>query len=299
MRVRLLGTAAGGGFPQWNCACPRCAACRAGDPAVPARSQDCLAISPQGSEWYLLNASPDIRAQVLAAPGLAPGPGPRDTPLRGALLTDAELDHAMGLLMLREGSGLGVWAPPAVLHALGDWFGVRGVVAGYGGWDWRPAGEDVAGLRVTVLPVGDKKPKYAKESEVDGPWVVAYRVEDRTTGGSLVYAPCLATWPPGFDALAAGASCVILDGTFYSPAEMTGTGTSAGAQRAMGHLPIGGKDGSLARIAAHRATHGGATRWLYTHLNNTNPALDKGSREYAEINAAGAEIPTDGLDLTL
>ena len=120
MRVRLLGTAAGGGFPQWNCACALCAACRAGSPDVPPRSQDCLAISLDGKDWYLVNASPDLRSQLLAESALAPGPGPRDTPLRGVLLTDAELDHSLGLMLLRESGGLPVWAPPAVLHALAE-----------------------------------------------------------------------------------------------------------------------------------------------------------------------------------
>ncbi|HEX2133135.1 MAG TPA: pyrroloquinoline quinone biosynthesis protein PqqB, partial [Actinophytocola sp.] len=271
MRVRLLGTAAGGGFPQWNCACPLCSACRAGSPDVPARTQDCLAISPDGREWYLLNASPDIRAQLIAEPALAPGPGPRDTPLRGVLLTDAELDHALGLMLLREGGGLSVWAPPAVRHALADGFPIRDVVARYGQWRWHPAGSAVAGLDVATLAVSDKRPKYARDSTAAGPWVVAYRISDPVTGGSLVYAPCLASWPPDFDEFVAGATCVLLDGTFYSAREMTGTGTGTAAQRAMGHVPIDGPDGSLARIRS-LATSG--TRWMYTHLNNTNPVLD-------------------------
>lgn len=289
MRVLLLGTAAGGGFPQWNCACRLCAACRAGDPSVPARTQDCLAISADGTDWYLVNASPDIRAQVLAAPQLAAGPGPRDTPLRGALLTDAELDHTLGLLMLREGDGLRVLAPPSVLSALGENFPVRDTVARYGDWDWR-AGLDVPGLHVTSLAVSDKKPKYAKESTVDGPWVVAYRIEDPATGGVLVYAPCLRTWPAGFDEFVAGADRVLLDGTFFSPEEMAGAGTSA-AQQAMGHLPI---DSSLAHLRRL-----GATGWLYTHLNNTNPVLDRNSAEYAAVLAAGADVPLDNTELTL
>ena len=242
MRVVVLGTAAGGGFPQWNCACRLCAACRAGD--VPARTQDCLAVSA-GDGWYLVNASPDIRAQVLAAPALAPGPGPRQTPLRGALLTDAELDHTTGLPMLREGGGLRVFGPPAVLSALGP---VRDTVARYGSWEWSSA-VDVPGLAVSTFAVSDKKPRYAASSVEPGPWVVAYRIADPATGGVLVYAPCLRTWPDGFDEFVDGASCVLLDGTFFSPAEMAGTGTSTAAQLAMGHVPIDGPDGSLGRIA--------------------------------------------------
>ena len=287
MRVVVLGTAAGGGFPQWNCACGLCSACRAGD--VPARTQDCLAVQA-GDGWYLVNASPDIRAQVLAASVLAPGPGPRDTPLRGALLTDAELDHTMGLLMLREGGGLRVFAPPAVLSALGS---VRDTVARYGDWDWSST-VDIPGLSVTTFAVSDKKPKYAASCTDAGPWVVAYRIADPATGGSLVYAPCLRMWPDGFDEFVDGASCVLLDGTFYSPAEMAGTGTSTAAQRAMGHVPIDGPDGSLARIAKHTGI-----RWCYTHLNNTNPVLDPGSPEYAVVRDAGVEVPLDGTVLTI
>ena len=288
MRVILLGTAAGGGYPQWNCACRMCAG------GHPARTQDCVAISADGRNWYLLNASPDIRAQILATPELRPGPGPRDTPLRGALLTDAELDHTLGLTMLREGAGLTIHAPHAVLTALLHDFPLRDIVSRYGAWDWQPVGDHVDGLTVTALPISDKRPRYVT-SEVDGPWVVAYRLECPT--GTLVYAPCLASWPDAFDDLVAGASVVILDGTFYEPDEMSGAthrGADTGAQAAMGHLPMAGPGGTLARVAKHPET-----RWIYTHLNNTNPVIDPGSPEHAEVRAAGAEIPPDGTVLEI
>jgi pyrroloquinoline quinone biosynthesis protein B len=290
MRVLLLGTAAGGGFPQWNCACRMCTA------GLPPRTQDCLAVSADGRGWYLVNASPDIRAQILGAKPLAAGPGPRDTPVRGAFLTDGELDHTLGLAMLREGAGLRVWAPDAVLTALRADFPLRDIVARYGGWDWQPAGAvEVDGLRVTAVPVGSKRPKYVR-SDVDGPWVVAYRIEDPATGGVLVYAPCLAEWSKRFDDLVTGATGVVLDGTFYSPAEMSGAtgGKLDSVQRAMGHIPIAGPEGSLARIAAHPGT-----RWVYTHLNNTNPILDPAGPEHAAVLAGGAEAPPDGTELTL
>jgi pyrroloquinoline quinone biosynthesis protein B len=287
VKVLLLGTAAGGGFPQWNCACSLCAACRAGDPFVAPRSQDCLAISADGVGWYLVNASPDIRTQVLAAPALAAGPGPRDTPLRGVLLTDAELDHTLGLMLLREGGGLRVFAPPAVLSALADDFPVRGAVARYGTWSW-DSEVDLPGLAVSSFAVSDKQPKYARGSAAPGPWVVAYRIADPATGGALVYAPCLREWPPGFDEFVAGADVVLLDGTFYSAREMTGTGTSASAQQAMGHVPI---EDSLERIRQHDGV-----RWCYTHLNNTNPVLDTRSAEFVAVREAGVEIPPDGTE---
>lgn len=291
MRVLLLGTAAGGGFPQWNCACRMCTA------GLPARSQDCVAVSADGTDWYLINASPDIRSQILAAEQLAAGPGPRDTPVRGALLTDSELDHTLGLTMLREGAGLRVWAPASALHALQHDFPLREIVTRYGAWDWQPITPSftMGDLQVTVLPVSDKRPKYV-QSEVDGPWVVAYKISGRT-GGSLVYAPCLKTWPDSFDAFIADASAVILDGTFYSPDEMSGAtakGVGSTAQRAMGHIPISGPGGSLAHIARHPGK-----RFLFTHLNNTNPVLDASSPEYQAIVAGGAEAPPDGTELTI
>jgi pyrroloquinoline quinone biosynthesis protein B len=290
VRVLLLGTAAGGGFPQWNCACALCAACRSGEASVRPRTQDCLAISPDGVGWYLVNASPDIRAQILATPALAAGPGPRDTPLRGALLTDAELDHTLGLMLLREGGGLRVFAPPAVLTALDDHFPIRGTVARYGEWTWEP-NATVPGLDITTFAVSDKHPKYAQDSTAPGPWVVAYRITDPATGGALVYAPCLREWPDGFDDLVAGASVVLLDGTFYSAKEMQGTGTTTSAQRAMGHVPIAD---SLDRIRRHSGV-----RWCYTHLNNTNPVLDTRTVEYATVREAGVEVPPDGTELVV
>jgi pyrroloquinoline quinone biosynthesis protein B len=290
VRVLLLGTAAGGGFPQWNCACAMCVACRSGDPAVPPRTQDCLAVSADDTTWYLVNASPDIRAQLLAAPVLAPGPGPRDTPLRGALLTDAELDHTLGLMSLREGGGLRVFAPSAVLSALDGHFPIRGTVARYGEWTWSPAA-DLPGLAVDTFAVSDKHPRYAVGSTAPGPWVVAYRITDPATGGALVYAPCLREWPAGFDEFVTGATAVVLDGTFYSPREMSGTGTTAAAQRAMGHVPM---EDSLGRIRRHTGI-----RWYYTHLNNTNPVLDTRSPEYAAVREAGVEVPPDGTELLI
>ena len=163
MKAVLLGTAAGGGFPQWNCACRMCTA------GLPPRSQDCVAVSADGSDWYLLNASPDIRSQILSTKSLLAGPGPRDTPLRGVFLTDAELDHTLGLTMLREGAGLQVCAPPAVLGALRDDFPLQDIVSRYGSWTWSTSCE---GLSVTMFPVSDKRPKYV-QSTADGPWVVA------------------------------------------------------------------------------------------------------------------------------
>jgi pyrroloquinoline quinone biosynthesis protein B len=300
MKVVLLGTAAGGGFPQWNCVCGMCKV--AGSPHVPARSQDCVAVSGDGANWYLLNASPDIRTQIVGSPALKPGPGPRDTPIRGVLLTDAELDHALGLMMLREGAGLRVWATEPVLSALRDDLPLQGLLDRYHGAGWERVVPDAeftvdGGLSVTPVPVSAKRPKYA--TEAPGTWVVAYRIQDQHTGGVLLYAPCLAEWPPDFDDAVSGASCVLLDGTFWSADEMgTTTGRPAaagpGSRTPMGHLPISGPDGSLAKVAAYSGV-----RRVYTHLNNTNPLLDATASERAELDAAGAEVLDDGAELEL
>lgn len=294
MRIVVLGTAAGGGVPQWNCACGNCRAAREGSTAP--RTQDCLAISGDGTEWYLVNASPDLRHQLTTCAALAPGPGPRQTPLRGVFLTDGELDHTLGLFQLKEAEGLAVWAPEAVLGSVP----AREIVVSYRPWTWRASNDGVLldGLRVDVLPVSDKRPKYAADVPAEGPWVVAYRFTDLVTGGVLVYAPCLARWPDGFDEFCAGADYVLLDGSFHEPGEMaTATHGDVGspAQRGMGHLPLAGPHGSLARIGRRR----GRTRWLYTHVNNTNPVLDPTSAAHAAVIEAGAEIATDGAVLQL
>lgn len=284
MKVVLLGTAAGGGCPQWNCACRLCTAARLGVPNVVSRTQDCLAISATGDHWYLVNVSPDIRTQLAGSPSLAPGPGPRATPIRGALLTDAELDHTIGLLSLREGAGFRVWAPSTVVTALAP---MRDIVDHYHEWEWLAvdaAPFDLDGLRWQAFPLHSKPPRYA--ARLAGTWGVAYRIEDPATGGVLVYAPCLGEWPPGFDEFVTGADCVLLDGTFHAADELTTI--RDGDQHAMGHLPVTDSAPQLRR-------HPGI-RWIYTHLNNTNPLLDATASQRAQLNA---EVLPDGTELTL
>ncbi|WP_367132435.1 pyrroloquinoline quinone biosynthesis protein PqqB [Saccharothrix sp. HUAS TT1] len=283
MKVIVLGTAAGGGVPQWNCACGPCEAVRAG--VLLARTQDALAITADNANWWLVNASPDLGAQLTATPALAPGPGPRDTPIRGVLLTDAELDHTLGLPILRNAPTLQVHAPANALRALSP---TRATLDTYGEWSWHQVQPrqpfHLTGLEITAFPISGKHPRYATASP--GPWVVAYRFRDPATNGVLLYAPCLASWPSNFSALVDEADVVLLDGTFHAPSEMgAATGKQLG-QAAMGHLPI---TDSLAELRAHPST-----RRIYTHLNNTNPVLDPTSPERAGITAAGVEVVADG-----
>ncbi|MFI9803703.1 pyrroloquinoline quinone biosynthesis protein PqqB [Streptomyces sp. NPDC052301] len=296
MRVVLLGTAAGGGFPQWNCACALCAAARAGE--LPSRTQECAAVTGNGRDWWLLNASPDLRTQLIATPALWPGPAPRVTPLRGVLLTDAEADHVAGLTELRGAADLKVYAAPTVRAVLAP---VRAALDRYTTWEWADSLADggfvlAGGLVVTAHPVGVKIPKYVP-AQVPGPaapWVTAYRIEDLASGGVLVYAPCVGAWSPALEELCAEADCVLLDGTFYADDEM-GTALRSGAgQAATGHLPVTGPDGTLAAIARHLGV-----RRIYTHLNNTNPLLDPASPARARVAEEGVEVLPDGAELVL
>ncbi|MGN9779325.1 pyrroloquinoline quinone biosynthesis protein PqqB [Micromonospora sp. H33] len=250
MRVRVLGTAAGGGWPQWNCACDQCGHARAHGLT---RTQDCVAVSGDGSSWYLLNASPDLRTQLLAAAELAPGPGRRETPLRGVLLTDAELDHVLGLFLLREAAKLDVYATSTVLRALDTALPVRRIADPYGqGWRWHAVDgpfELDGGLIVHPFSLGAKKPRYAEDGD-GSEWVAGYRI------GDVVYAPCFGEWTEALDAALVGARVALIDGTFLTPDEMPAV---------PGHLSV---VDSLPHLARHPSV-----RFLYTHLNNTNPLL--------------------------
>ncbi|WP_433046052.1 pyrroloquinoline quinone biosynthesis protein PqqB [Dactylosporangium sp. CS-033363] len=284
MRVRILGSAAGGGVPQWNCACAGCRTARA---TGVHRTQDGVAVTGDGSAWYLLNASPDVRAQLLAAPELAPGPGRRDTPVRGVVLTTAELDHAAGLLMLREAGALTVCGTGAVLDTLRTDLPLLPALARYTSLRVRclTPGEPLdldGGLTVRALAVGSKRPRYAR-GEPAGERVCALRVSD-ARGRAFVYATCLPEWTEAFDAFLAGADAALLDGTFATADEPARVAGLARTPREMGHLPIAGM---LEAVRRHPGT-----RCLFGHLNNTNP--------YAHGGAVGpVEIAADGLTLAL
>jgi pyrroloquinoline quinone biosynthesis protein B len=272
VKVRILGSAAGGACPQWNCACAVCVAVRRGGRE---RTQDSVAVSGDGESWHLINASPDIRTQLVSAPELAPGPGLRETPLRSVLLTTAELDHTIGLLSLREATSITIHATTAVRDALEP---MRQMLGAYTSVDFRPFEAVLAGgLTLRRLTVGAKRPRYAGDKTGDD-WVSALRLTDARTGSSFVYATCLPAWTEEFDEFVAGADEVLLDGTFGTDDELTRATGRTGSAASMGHLPI---EVSRERVARHPGT-----RFRYGHLNNTNPA-------------SGPDIAVDGLALPL
>jgi pyrroloquinoline quinone biosynthesis protein B len=297
MLVHCLGIAAGGGYPQWNCACSQCANARAR--ALPGSPHAGLAVSGTGERWFLLNATPDVHRQIEADPALQPGPGVRTTPLAGVLLTDAEFDHTIGLLVLREGSTLAVYGTPPVLGALSEQFPVRGLLERYADIEWKEIdpGSSVPlddRLEVTPFAVGAKPPRYLAMPKSDDRWVVGYRLADRVTGAVAVYAPAVAEWDDALEAELSAADCVFVDGTFWTDDEMqrAGTGTRSGAD--MGHLPISGLYGSAQHLEQLRAR-----RKIYIHVNNTNPILDEDSVERRQLSDLGIEVGWAGLEIEL
>ncbi|MER7790549.1 pyrroloquinoline quinone biosynthesis protein PqqB [Streptomyces sp. NPDC097640] len=302
MLLRVLGTAAGGGLPQWNCACPGCSGAR----AHPGRRRRHASLAVRAAEgrWYLVNATPDLGDQIEDCPDLHPGPRPRHTPLAGVVLTDAELDHTLGIARLREAAdGVDVLATAPVRRALLDGLHLGDVLGPYTTLRWRPLDTapvplaEGSALTVGAVPVSAKRPRYAAgmaaDAAGDGAWVVALRLADRDTGRSLLYAPALAVWSDTFQRAAAEADCVIVDGTFWDDEEPRRAGFSTRTATGMGHLPIDGPGGTAKRLAELPA------RCLYTHLNNTNPLADPAAPQHQELAAMGLEVAADGMVIEL
>lgn len=297
MWARVLGSAAGGGFPQWNCTCPTCQAVRTGArPCVP-RSQSCVAVSADRQHWFLINASPDVLAQIEAFPALHPDDG-RVVRLEAVLLTDAELDHTLGLLLLREGRGLEVHATASVHGTLRNGSGVLATLEAYCPVKWQPVVPGVEtslgeGLTYRAFDVPTTKRARFDGTESHGR-VVGYRVTDTGSGRSLV---CL----PGVQRLTAevldelaGCAVLLIDGTCWLDDEMNRLGLAAKTSREMGHVPISGPEGSLTTLATLPVE-----RTIYTHLNNTNPVLLEDSQERAELDRHGIEVAEDGLEMEI
>lgn len=289
MRVRVLGAAAGGGFPQWNCSCTQCQAARTGSRACRPRTQSSIAVSPEGRRWFLLNASPDLRAQVESCPALHPR-GLRDSPVQAVLLTDAELDHTLGLLLLREAGRVEVHATPAVHETLCTGTGLLRTLGSYTQVAWRPVapGTDVSlaeGVSYRAFSVPTTK------GVTDG--VVGYRITNAHTGRALVYLPGVEALTPPLRAELEGCSCLLVDGTCWQDDELIRLGVAGRTSREMGHVPIAGAGGSLERLSSLSA------RRVYVHVNNTNPVLLEDSPERRIVEEHGFEVAEDGQELEL
>lgn len=295
MRARVLGSAAGGGLPQWNCGCPQCVRARAGDPDVPPRSQPSLAVSADGSRWSLLNASPDVRDQLARFPGLHPRPGTRDVPLDTVVVTNPDLDHVLGLLVLREALPHRIVSTPWVRDLLLRHNAVfRLLEPAWGGVKLdQPIALDREGrLEARLFPVPGKVPTWAAKLAANHPEATTgVRVTDLRTGRRMVYAPGIQALDAGTLAELEAADLVFCDGTFFSADELARLRPGAPDAHAMGHAPISGARGTLQHLAGLRG------RVLYTHLNNTNPVHDAGSEAAALLRRAGVGVATDGMEL--
>jgi pyrroloquinoline quinone biosynthesis protein B len=299
VRVHILGSAAGGGFPQWNCNCVNCAGVRSGDLHAKARTQCSVAVSADGSRWSILNASPDLRAQIFLFPELLPKSRVRGSAIDAVLLSDAELDHITGLLSLREAQPIQLYCTPQVY----EWvFASNPIFAALNQPDRfrvtrlqdRKTETVGCGLGFEAIFVKGKVPIYVKTipANCDGA-AVAYKVIDNTTTSSLLYVPAIKEIDERFIAAAAECDCILFDGSFWSENEMERRGTGRRTASEMGHISISGPAGSLARLSHLQI------RKIYTHINNTNPILDETSAERREIERAGWEVAEDGMDFTV
>ena len=303
MIVKVLGSAAGGGFPQWNCQCPNCADLRRGLVGLTPRTQSSIAVSLTGKSWILLNASPDLRAQILQTPELSPrGEDLRHSPITAVVLTNGDVDHLAGLFCLREGHAFELFASASILETVSanSVFGVLDPVL----------------VRRTTLHLGRKvpfrEPDTAGQIEIEAfavPGKVALYLErvandakaDSTVGleisdggSSVFYVPGCARMDARLVAKFRDAALVIFDGTLYEDDEMITLGLSQKTGQRMGHMSMSGPDGS---IAAFRAL--GVKRKIFIHINNSNPVLRDGSPERLAVNSAGWEIAYDGMEVRL
>jgi pyrroloquinoline quinone biosynthesis protein B len=258
-----------------------------------------LAVSADGCDWFVVNVTPDIRMQIEATPALRPNDGLRGTPIRAALLTDAELDHTLGLLQLREGSRIAVYATATVLEALSDGMPIRRVLEPYTELDWREVCPGVAfdldaELTVETLALRGSPPRYASHETVGDDWVVAYRFTDSTTGAVAAYAPAVAGFTPALEEFLGTAEWLFFDGTFWADDELRAAAGRPLSASETGHLPISGAHGSARRLASLPAS-----RKVYVHVNNTNPILDARSPERMELAARGLEVGEDGMEVEI
>lgn len=309
MRVRVLGSGAGGGFPQWNCNCRNCASVRRGDAGFVSRTQSSLAVSANGHDWVLLNASPDLRQQMADAPGLAPSNSTlRDSPIKAAVLTNGDVDHIAGLINLREAQPFTIYATPRVLGVLeaNSIFRILapGVVDRVALSLGKPtaltgAGVDL-GLSVEAFDVPGKIALYLEDASA-GPGLgtqsgdtVGLKITDTATGEAFFYIPGCADVDDALAQRIKGASLIFFDGTLFDDDEMIDQGLLAKSGERMGHISISGPQGSISAFSGLDVT-----RKIYVHINNSNPVLDGGSAARRTVENAGWEVGYDGMEVRL
>lgn len=305
MRIVVLGSAAGGGFPQWNCACANCRRARASDSAAEARTQSSIAVNVDGRRWVLLNASPDLRQQCLARSELHPNGDARNSPIAAVVLTNGDVDHIGGLLSLREGQPLSIYASQEVLQVLSDnpVFGVldQALVARREMLLDRPTAietldRDATGITVTAFPVPGKVPLHLENK------VALRETENGNTlglevsggGRRFFYIPGCAALSQRVSTRLQDAPLVFFDGTLWHDREMIEAGLGRKTGKRMGHISMSGEHGTIAAFATIPVE-----RKVFIHINNTNPVLLSDSPERAQAERAGWEIARDGMEIRL
>ena len=304
MRIRVLGSAAGGGFPQWNCGCPNCQGARDGTAPVEPRTQESVAISTDDSGWFLLNASPEIRQQIESFTGLHPR-APRHSPIHAIVLTNGDLDHVLGLLSLRESHPLVVYATRSVRDGFTEGNALYRTLERFPGQvTWRilelgreqplaGASGDAGPLSIEAVPVPGKLPIHLERRAAPSPEDnIGLCIREAATGRRLAYFPAAGGVTPAVRRALDGADLVFFDGTFWSNDELPAQGLGAKRAGDMAHLPVGGADGTLAALRGLAAP-----RRIFIHVNNSNPVLREDSPERKEVAAAGWEIARDAMEV--
>lgn len=304
MKARVLGAAAGGGFPQWNCNCPNCDGLRKGKINAAERTQSSIAVSGDGANWVLFNASPDILAQLKSFPALQPARAIRDTAIVAVVLIDSQIDHTTGLLMLREGKPLQIYCTDMAREDLTTGNPLFNILGHYCGVDWhdipveRGSEFSIAGaegLKFSPVALKSKAPPYSPHRndphEGDN---IGMQITDLKSGRSLFYAPGLGEIEPHLKPFLEQSDCLLVDGTCWSDDELIKLGISKKKSRDMGHLPQSGEGGMMSVMKSLAKP-----RKILIHINNTNPILNEDSLERRELDKAGIEVAYDGMEIAL
>lgn len=305
MKIQVLGSAAGGGFPQWNCNCRNCAGVRAGTIKATPRTQSSIAVSMDSEHWILFNTSPDIRAQLDSFAPMQPGRSIRDTGVDAIVFMDSQIDHTTGLLMLREGCPHDVWCTEMVKQDLTSGFPVFNMLEHWnGGINWHPIPisegssfqiDKFPQLKLTAIPLLSSAPPYSPHRNDPHPGDnIGMLLEDLTNGKTLFYAPGLGQIEPHLRPVMESADLLLVDGTIWQEDELIVTGVGDKLGVAMGHLPQSGEGGMIEYLDSLSKP-----RKILIHINNTNPILDEESAERAELLSHGIEIAYDGMSISL
>lgn len=302
MKIKVLGSGAGGGFPQWNCSCPNCKAVRAGTIKASTRNQSSIAVSSDGEHWVLFNASPDVRAQLENFPEIHPKNKVRGTGIEAIVIIDSQIDHATGLLILREGDPLNIYCTEMVKQDLTTGFPIFNILEHFCGVNEHPIplnGDaftipNIDDLEFTALALKSKAPPYSphREDPHEGD-NIGMVIRQQSTGKTTFYAPGLGAIESHVEKAMSEADCVMVDGTFWTDDELASVGRPLLARK-IGHLPQSGKNGMIEFLDTLEKP-----RKILIHINNTNPILNEESEERAILNQHGIEVSFDNMNIEL